>query len=92
MSKRGDWKSRKPEFDFLELPEHPLRMVFKAIVRPAEEGGFWGEVPALPGCVSQGETQEELLEHLKEAAIGWLEASQDEGELSAGSEVLEFAL
>ena len=54
-------------------------MVFKAIVRPAEEGGFWGEVPALPGCVSQGETQEELLEHLKEAAIGWLEASQDEG-------------
>ena len=60
--------------------------------RPAEEGGFWGEVPALPGCVSQGETQEELLEHLKEAAIGWLEASQDEGELSAGSEVLEFAL
>ena len=67
-------------------------MVFKAIVRPAEEGGFWAEVPALPGCVSQGETQEELLENLKEAATGWLEASQDEGELSAGSEVLEFAL
>ena len=56
-------------------------MVFKAIVRPVEEGGFWGEVPALPGCVSQGETQEELLENLKEAAIGWLEASQDEDEL-----------
>jgi predicted RNase H-like HicB family nuclease len=92
LSRSADAKSNKPEFDFLELPEHSLRMVFKAIVRPAEEGGFWAEVPALPGCVSQGETQEELLENLKEAATGWLEASQDEGELSAGSEVLEFAL
>ena len=92
MSRSADAKSNKPEFDFWELSEHSLRMVFKAIVRPAEEGGFWGEVPALPGCVSQGETQEELLENLKEAATGWLEASQDEGELSAGSEVLEFAL
>jgi predicted RNase H-like HicB family nuclease len=64
-------------FDFCELPEHPLGLVFKAIVRPAEEGGFCGEVPALPGCVSQGETQEELLEHLKEAAIGWLEVFFD---------------
>jgi predicted RNase H-like HicB family nuclease len=33
-------------------------MKVKAVIRKAEEGGFWGEVPALPGCFTQGETME----------------------------------
>jgi len=33
-------------------------MTIKAIVHKAEEGGFWAEVPALPGCLTQGETEE----------------------------------
>jgi predicted RNase H-like HicB family nuclease len=45
-------------------------MFFKAIVHDAEEGGFWAEVPALPGCFTQGETKEELLENLKDAIRG----------------------
>ena len=36
-------------------------MRVKVVVHEAEEGGFWAEVPALPGCVSQGETMDELL-------------------------------
>jgi len=33
-----------------------------------ESGGYWGECPELPGCFSQGETIDELMEHIKEAA------------------------
>lgn len=53
-------------------------MKLKVVVHPAEEGGFWAEVPALPGCVSQGETLDETLAHLREAAQAWLEVSQDD--------------
>lgn len=42
-------------------------MKIKIIVHEAEEGGYWAEVPALPGCVSQGETMDELLFNIHEA-------------------------
>lgn len=47
-------------------------MNIKIIVHEAEEGGFWGEVPALPGCASQGETLDELIANLREAIEGCL--------------------
>lgn len=37
-------------------------MKIKAIIHTAEEGGFWAEVPALPGCVTQGDTKAKLAE------------------------------
>jgi len=40
---------------------------YTILIHKAEEGGFWAEVPALPGCFSQGETVEETIEHVKEA-------------------------
>lgn len=46
----------------------------QAIIHIAEEGGFWAEVPALPGCVTHAETREELEANLREAVEGWLEA------------------
>jgi predicted RNase H-like HicB family nuclease len=49
-----------------------------AIIHDAEEGGFWAEVPALPGCVTQGETLEEIEENLYEAIRGWLLAAESE--------------
>jgi len=54
-------------------------MKFKAIIHPEPEGGFWGEVPALTGCYSQGESVEELLTNLREAAIGCYEVLREEG-------------
>lgn len=48
-------------------------MKLKVIVHEAEEGGCWAEVPALPGCVSQGETFDEVISNVREAAEGWLE-------------------
>jgi predicted RNase H-like HicB family nuclease len=47
-------------------------MQVKAIVHEDENGGFWAEVPALPGCATQGETMEELLANLREAIEGYL--------------------
>ncbi|MBN1758574.1 MAG: type II toxin-antitoxin system HicB family antitoxin [Chitinispirillaceae bacterium] len=42
-------------------------MKLKIIVHEAEEGGYWAEVPAIPGCATQGENFEELLQNLYEA-------------------------
>ena len=42
-------------------------MKIKAIVHEAEEGGFWVEVPAIPGCATEGETMDELMRNLHEA-------------------------
>ena len=47
-------------------------MEIHAIIREAEEGGFWAQVPAMPGCVTQGETFSELAQNLQEAIEGWL--------------------
>ena len=47
-------------------------MKLKVIVHEAEEGGYWAEVPAIPGCATQGETFEELLKNLYEAVEGCL--------------------
>jgi predicted RNase H-like HicB family nuclease len=47
-------------------------MKLKIIVHEAEEGGFWAEVPALPGCATQGETYDEVIRNVREAIEGWL--------------------
>jgi predicted RNase H-like HicB family nuclease len=47
-------------------------MKIKVVVYEAEEGGYWAEVPAIPGCATQGETFEELLQNLYEAVEGCL--------------------
>ncbi len=54
-------------------------MTYKAIIHPEPTGGYWGEVPALTGCYSQGETVEELLANLREAAQGCLAVLREEG-------------
>jgi len=65
-------------------------MKLKAIIHEAEEGGFWAEVPALPGCVSQGETVEEVTVNLREAIEGWL--SIDTAEVAQNDRIIELAL
>ena len=53
-------------------------MEYSVVVHEAEEGGYWVEVPALPGCYSQGETLEDALENVKEAIDLYLEALREE--------------
>jgi len=67
-------------------------MTLKAIIHEAEEGGFWGEVPALPGCVSQGDTLEEITRNLREAVEGWLLVETPEADFGIGDRIIELAL
>jgi predicted RNase H-like HicB family nuclease len=48
-------------------------MEITIVVHEAEEGGFWAEIPYVPGCATQGDTLEELLHNLAEAIQGWLD-------------------
>ncbi len=52
-------------------------MKLKVVIHRAEEGGFWAEVPAIPGCATQGETLMELLQNLYEAVDGCLAVDVD---------------
>ena len=54
-------------------------MEYTVVVHQAEEGGVWVEVPALPGCYSQGESLEEALSNVGEAITLYLEVLRDEG-------------
>ena len=47
-------------------------MKVKVIVHEAEEGGYWAEVPAIPGCATQGDTLEDLMKNVREAVEGCL--------------------
>ena len=67
-------------------------MKLKVVVHEAEEGGYWAEVPAIPGCATQGESFEELLANLYEAVEGCLAVDVDEISTSAGDRVVEIAV
>lgn len=51
-------------------------MKYKVIIHEAEEGGYWAEVPSLPGCFSQGETFEEVKDNIREAIEVYLESQE----------------
>ena len=53
--------------------------IFTIILYPNENGCYTVTVPVLPGCISQGDTREEALEHAQEAITGFLEALRIEG-------------
>jgi predicted RNase H-like HicB family nuclease len=67
-------------------------MKIKIVVHEAEEGGYWAEVPAVPGCATQGETFEELLENLYEAIEGCLSVDIEKPKRGQKKRVLEIAV
>ncbi len=67
-------------------------MTLKVLIHAADEGGFWADVPALPGCVSQGETVEEVRTNIREAIEGWLTAEDETMEPGAADQVIEVAV
>jgi predicted RNase H-like HicB family nuclease len=67
-------------------------MKLKVVVHEADEGGFWGEVPAIPGCASQGETLEELMANLHEAIEGCLSVDVEEPHPGGKERILEIAI
>lgn len=67
-------------------------MRIRVIVHKAEEGGFWAEVPSIPGCATQGETMEEIEANVREAIEGCLSADIEEPLLQLDDQVIELAL
>ncbi|MFW6359636.1 MAG: type II toxin-antitoxin system HicB family antitoxin [Chroococcales cyanobacterium] len=67
-------------------------MKIKAIIHLAEEGGYWAEVPALPGCITEGDTMEELERNLQDAIQGWLEVANEIESLEETDQILEVAV
>ncbi len=64
-------------------------MEYVLVIHQAEEGGYWAEVPALEGCLIQGETLEELLEDAPAAIASHLEALREDGQpVPAGTSII----
>ncbi len=67
-------------------------MKIKVVVHPAEEGGYWAEVPAIPGCLTQGDTWEELLSNIYEAIEACMSVDIEDMALSSDDKILEIAV
>jgi predicted RNase H-like HicB family nuclease len=67
-------------------------MTLKVLIHKAEEGGYWAEVPAMPGCVSQGETMDEVRKNVREAIEGWLLAEEGAAQAGAADRVLDVTV
>ncbi len=67
-------------------------MKIKVVIHEAEEGGYWAEVPAIPGCATQGETFDELLQNIHEAIEGCLSVDVEQSKSTDVGRVVEIAL
>jgi predicted RNase H-like HicB family nuclease len=66
---------------------------YAVVIHQEPEGGYWAEVPALPGCYSQGETVDELMENVREAICGVLEVMKEKGtKPESNIQVLDLAV
>ena len=66
---------------------------YAVVIHEEPDGGFWGEVPALPGCYSQGETVDELKQNIREAIAGVLEVLKEQGrEPDSNIQILDVAV
>jgi len=67
-------------------------MKINIILEPSDEGGYTVYAPALPGCISEGETREQALRNIKEAIELYLDPVEDDEVYSPESERLEIAV
>ena len=67
-------------------------MKLRVVLEPSEEGGYTAIVPALPGCISEGDTRDEALVNIEEAIRLYLEPVDDDQPLAPDAEVVEIAL
>ena len=66
---------------------------FTTVIHEDPEGGFWAEVPVLPGCYSQGETIDELMDNVREAITGVLEVMKEQGKRPESNiQILDIAV
>jgi predicted RNase H-like HicB family nuclease len=69
-----------------------MYMNIKAVIHLAEEGGYWTEVPALPGCITEGETIDEVMTNLKDAIEVWLDVANERQIAQSTDQIVEIAV
>ncbi len=67
-------------------------MRLRIILEPSDEGGYTVIVPALPGCISEGETREDAMKNIQEAITLYLEPIEDDLDFMPQAELLELAV
>jgi predicted RNase H-like HicB family nuclease len=67
-------------------------MRLSVILEPSDEGGYTVLVPALPGCISEGDTREEALQNIREAIELYLESVEDDQSFAPNAESLELTV
>lgn len=67
-------------------------MKLTVVIHQAEEGGYWAEIPSIPGCASQGETYEALLDNIHEAIEGCLAVDVTDIDLSKADRVVTTSM
>ena len=73
LPKRPMWYNMLPLPASSRAAWSEASMVLKVVLEPSEEGGYTAHVPALPGCISEGETIQEAMRNIREAAELYLE-------------------
>lgn len=89
---KGKLRMEKLHVALYSLSNNGGHMKLKAIVHEAEEGGFWAEVPAIPGCATQGDSLDDLLKNLHEAVEGCLSVDVDSIQKSDKDRVIEISV
>lgn len=67
-------------------------MNLRIVLEPSEDGGYTAYVPSLPGCISEGDTREEALQHIREAIELYLEPIEDDTVHHPTAEITEIAV
>lgn len=67
-------------------------MKLRVVLEPSDEGGYTVYVPALPGCVSEGENRDEALANIREAIELYLEPVEDDVVLDTGTQIEELVV
>lgn len=70
-------------------------MKIRAIIHTVPEhegGGYWAEVPVLPGCVTQGETYDDIMRNIHEAVEGWLSIPWESQAVDTNAKVVDIAV
>ncbi len=67
-------------------------MKIKVIIHQAEEGGYWAEVPAIPGCLTQGDSWEELIKNIYEAVEACLSVDVEKIKIKHSDKIMDVEI
>ena len=67
-------------------------MKLTVVLEPSEEGGYTAYVPSLPGCISEGDSKDQVMRNIREAIELYLEPVEDDMGFGPDSEITEVSV